>query len=177
MSSVNKYEKLDALYEKVKNNLALLPDESQQIFLESLDNSFKNWEADLKILLMNNFARNNVSSKTSVPNPKIDSEIDEEFDEEIGEEYDEEDMDDQPSGGQIFQVELETGEIVDAELLACVEIDDKEYAVYSIDNEDGTVDILASYVSQDDEGYDTLKDIDNPADKEKISNFIKSTYH
>ena len=74
---------------------------------------------------------------------------------------------------QIFKVETESGEIVDAELLSVVEIDNKEYAVYSIDNENGTVDILASYVAKDEEGYDKLVDITNPVDKEKVFNFIK----
>lgn len=74
---------------------------------------------------------------------------------------------------QKFQVKVETGEIMDAELLSVVEIDGKKYAVYSIDNQDGTVDILASYVVVDDEGYDKLEDITNPLDKEKVSNFIK----
>ena len=75
---------------------------------------------------------------------------------------------------QKFQVEVETGEIMDAELLSVVEIDGKEYAVYSLDNKNGTVDILASYVVKDAEGFDQLVDITNPFDKEKISNFIKS---
>jgi hypothetical protein len=74
---------------------------------------------------------------------------------------------------QKFQVKVETGEIMDAELLSVVEIDGKKYAVYSIDNKDGTVDILASYVVVDEEGYDKLEDINNPLDKEKITNFIK----
>jgi hypothetical protein len=74
---------------------------------------------------------------------------------------------------QKFQVKVETGEIMDAELLSVVEIDGKKYAVYSIDNKDGTVDILASYVVVDEEGYDKLEDINNPIDKEKITNFIK----
>ncbi len=76
--------------------------------------------------------------------------------------------------GQKFQVEVETGEIMDAEILSVVEIDGKEYAVYSLDNKNGTFDILASYVTKDQEGYDQLIDINNPIDKEKISNFIKS---
>ncbi len=74
---------------------------------------------------------------------------------------------------QIFKVEIESGEIVDAELLSVVEIDSKEYDVYSIDNDNGTVDILASYVVKDEEGYDKLVDITNPVDKEKVFNFIK----
>ncbi len=74
---------------------------------------------------------------------------------------------------QIFKVETETGEIVDAELLSVVEIDSKEYAVYSIDNPNGTVDILASYVVKDSEGYDKLEHITDALDKEKIFRFIK----
>lgn len=74
---------------------------------------------------------------------------------------------------QKFQVRVETGEILEAELLSIVEIDEKEYAVYSIDNNNGTVDILASYVEKDEEGYDKLVDITNPEDKDKISTFIK----
>ncbi len=62
---------------------------------------------------------------------------------------------------------------MDAELLSVVEIDGKKYAVYSIDNKYGTVYILASYVVVDEEGYDKLEDINNPLDKEKITNFIK----
>ena len=53
-----------------------------------------------------------------------------------------------------------------------LEIDGKEYAVYSLDNKNGTVDILASYVVKDAEGFDQLVDITNPIDKEKISNLI-----
>ena len=74
---------------------------------------------------------------------------------------------------QKFQVQVETGEIMEAELLSVVEIDEKEYAVYSIDNKNGTVDILASYVEKDEEGFDKLVDITDPVDKEKISRFIK----
>lgn len=74
---------------------------------------------------------------------------------------------------QKFQVQIETGAIMEAELITVVEIDSKEYAVYSIDNKNGTVDILASYVEKDEEGYDKLVNITDPEDKEKISMFIK----
>ena len=74
---------------------------------------------------------------------------------------------------QKFQVQIETGEVMDAELLSVVNIDNKDYAIYSIDNKNGTVDILASYVVKDEEGYDKLLDINNPVDKEKIAVFIK----
>ena len=78
---------------------------------------------------------------------------------------------------QKFQVEIETGEIKDAELLTIVEIDGKEYAIYMIDNNDNdyeNVDVLASYVMKDSEGYDRLIDIDDPEDKEKVAAFIKN---
>ena len=74
---------------------------------------------------------------------------------------------------QKFQVQIETGAIMEAELITVVEIDSKEYAVYSIENQSGTVDILASYVEKDEEGYDKLVNITDPEDKEKISMFIK----
>ena len=74
---------------------------------------------------------------------------------------------------QKFQVQIETGAIMEAELITVVEIDSKEYAVYSIDYQNGTVDILASYVEKDEEGYDKLVNITDPEDKEKISMFIK----
>ncbi len=78
---------------------------------------------------------------------------------------------------QKFQVEIETGEIKEAELLTIVEIDGKEYAIYMIDNDDNeyeSVDVLASYVMKDSEGYDKLIDIDDPEDKEKVTAFIKN---
>lgn len=78
---------------------------------------------------------------------------------------------------QKFQVEIETGEIKDAELLTVVEIDGKEYAIYMIDNDENdlsSVDILASYVMKDSEGYDRLIDIDDPEDKAKVTEFIRN---
>lgn len=77
------------------------------------------------------------------------------------------------SDNQKFKVQIETGEIVDAELLSVVAIDNKQYAVYSLDNKNGTVDVLASYVVKDSEGYDKLVDITQEEDKEKISDYIK----
>ena len=74
---------------------------------------------------------------------------------------------------QKFKVQVETGEIMDAELLSIVRIDNKQYAVYSLDNKNGTIDILASYVIKDAEGYDKLIDIIDPSDKAKISQFIR----
>ncbi len=73
---------------------------------------------------------------------------------------------------QKFHVETELGEIKEAELITVVFIDNKEYAIYMIENDSGTVDILASYVVKDPEGYDTLVDIDNEDDRRKVIEFI-----
>ena len=78
---------------------------------------------------------------------------------------------------QKFNVQIETGEIKEAELLTVVEIDQKQYAIYMIDNDETqgeNVDILASYVVKDDEGYDQLVDIDDPEDREKVAEFIRN---
>ncbi len=75
--------------------------------------------------------------------------------------------------GQKFEVQVETGEVLEAEMLAVIEVDDVEYAVYLLPNEDGFRDILASYVKQDEEGFDMLVDITNPADKAKVDKSIK----
>lgn len=75
---------------------------------------------------------------------------------------------------QKFQVQIETGEVKEAELLTLVEIDGVKYAIYMIDSGTTNVDILASYVVKDEEGYDKLVDIDNPADKVKVIEFINN---
>ncbi len=73
---------------------------------------------------------------------------------------------------QIFKIQTETGEIKEAELITVVFIDGKKYAIYIVENDQGTIDILASYVRKDDEGYDILVDIDNEDDKKKVAEFI-----
>ena len=73
---------------------------------------------------------------------------------------------------QIFKIQTETGEIKEAELITVVFIDGKKYAIYIVENDQGTIDILASYVRKDDEGYAILVDIDNEDDKKKVAEFI-----
>ena len=75
---------------------------------------------------------------------------------------------------QKFLVETETGQTKEAELITIVSIDGIEYVIYMIDNESGSVDILASYLKKDEEGYDTLVDIDNEEDKLKVAEFISN---
>ena len=73
---------------------------------------------------------------------------------------------------QKFKVQTETGEIKIAELITVVYIDGKEYAIYMIDNNQGSIELLASYVVKDKDGFDTLVDIDNEEDKRKVAEFI-----
>lgn len=74
---------------------------------------------------------------------------------------------------QIFKVQIDGGEVKDAELLTVVTIGEKEYAIYTVENENGTVDVLASYVQQDENGYDVLVDITDEGDRAKIAEVIK----
>ena len=73
---------------------------------------------------------------------------------------------------QKFKVQIETGEIKIAELITVVFIDGKEYAVYMLENDQGTIDILADYVVKDKDGFDTLVAIDNEEDRRKVAEFI-----
>ena len=75
---------------------------------------------------------------------------------------------------QIFQVELENGDIVDAELRCVIEVDGKSYAVYQFVDEKGQLVTCASSVTKDEEGYDQLEDITDPEDKEKILKIAKA---
>jgi len=76
---------------------------------------------------------------------------------------------------QRFQVQIETGEILEAELLTTLEIGDREYAVYTLPGKNGKIDILASLVVQDEEGFDKLVNIENQDDKEAIRKFLEET--
>ena len=76
---------------------------------------------------------------------------------------------------QRFPVQLETGEVVEAEMLTVLDIGEDEYAIYAIPGKPGKKDIMASRVIQDENGYDTLVDLDDPAVKETIRKFLEET--
>ena len=78
--------------------------------------------------------------------------------------------------GQQFEVQIETGEVLIAELICGLEMDGVDYALYTLPNEHGTFDIMASIVQQDAQGYDTLVDIQDPAINEKIRTFLVKNY-
>lgn len=75
---------------------------------------------------------------------------------------------------QKFPVKLKDGQEKIAQVLSIVYIDNKKYAVYSVDDNNDSKIIMASYVKEDEDGYDVLVDITDVRDKEKITNYIKS---
>ena len=70
---------------------------------------------------------------------------------------------------------VETGEILEAEMLTVLEMDGNEYAVYTIPGENGKRDVLASRVIQDGDGFDMLIDLESQVVKENIRRFIEET--
>lgn len=73
---------------------------------------------------------------------------------------------------QKFQIENETGEIKEATVLSIISLEEKKYCVYTIDNDDNTVDVFASYIEKDEDGLDVLVDITDAEDKERIKRYI-----
>lgn len=74
---------------------------------------------------------------------------------------------------QTFKVETEKGEIKDAELLNVISNNDKEYAVYSIDNGDETSNLYASRIVIDENCKTKLIDLEDNAEKVAIIEKIK----
>ena len=74
---------------------------------------------------------------------------------------------------QKFQIQNELGEIKEAEIMTVVELDNKTYAVYTIPNNNDTVNVYASYVKKDKDGFDMIVDIEDKEDKKKITEYIK----
>ena len=70
-----------------------------------------------------------------------------------------------------FKVEID-GEIKEAELLKTVSFDNNNYAIYAIDKGDETSDIFASKIVKDNEGNETLVDLENDDERNKIRDII-----
>ena len=64
----------------------------------------------------------------------------------------------------------------EAKILKILSINEKEYAIYSIDNENETSDIFSSEIIKDEDGYDKLIDIEEPKVKEKIFEIIEELF-
>ena len=74
-----------------------------------------------------------------------------------------------------FKIEVD-GEVKEAELLKTVNIDDKTYAIYAIDKGDETSDILASRVVKDNDGKDTLVDLETDEERNKIKDIVNAMF-
>lgn len=74
---------------------------------------------------------------------------------------------------QKFNVKTEKGETKEAELISVFSKDDIEYAIYAIDNGNGTSDLYASRIIVDENGEDKLIDIEDAKEKEEIIALIK----
>lgn len=64
----------------------------------------------------------------------------------------------------------------DATVIRVIELEGKEYAIYSIDNGNDTSDIFASEVIKDEEGYDKLVDITDPSAHAKVAEYIEKMF-
>ena len=64
----------------------------------------------------------------------------------------------------------------DATVIRVIELEGKEYAIYSIDNGNDTSDIFASEVIKDEEGYDKLVDITDPDTHAKVAEYIEKMF-
>ena len=74
-----------------------------------------------------------------------------------------------------FKIEVD-GEVKEAEVLKTVTIDDNNYVIYAIDKGDETSDILASRIIKDNEGKDTLVDLETDDERNKIKDIVNAMF-
>ena len=72
---------------------------------------------------------------------------------------------------QKFNIEID-GVEKEAKVLKIINIDNKEYVIYSVDMGDDTSDIFTSEIIKDAEGYDKLIDIEDEKAKQNILEII-----
>lgn len=72
-----------------------------------------------------------------------------------------------------FKVIDENNNELEAEIITVFNYKDKEYAIYSINNDNDKVDICVSRLEKDEKGYSILKDIIDSREKEEIDNAVK----
>lgn len=72
-----------------------------------------------------------------------------------------------------FKVIDENNNELEAEIITVFNHKEKEYVVYSIDNDNDKVDICVSILEKTDEGYSIFKDITDFKEKEEIDNIVK----
>ena len=76
--------------------------------------------------------------------------------------------------GDKFEVVVD-GVLQNAELLNIVTINEKDYAVYYIDNGNENFDIMASEIKSNDDGSYKLSDVNDDNVRRKIINFINKS--
>ena len=76
--------------------------------------------------------------------------------------------------GDEFEVVVD-GVLQNAELLNVVTINDKNYAVYYIDNGNENFDIMASEITSNDDGSYKLSDVNDDNVRRQIKNFINKS--
>ena len=74
-----------------------------------------------------------------------------------------------------FKIEVD-GEIREAEVLKTVTVDNNNYVIYAIDKGDETSDILASRVVKDNEGNDSLVDLETDEERNKLKDIVNAMF-
>ena len=70
-----------------------------------------------------------------------------------------------------FSIEIDGVERV-ANVIKILELDNREFVVYSVDNGNETSDVLYSEIVKDAEGFDTLVDVNDNKIREKILELV-----
>lgn len=78
------------------------------------------------------------------------------------------------SQNKTFLVEDENGQTKEAQTISSISIEGRKYLIYSIKASDSMSMVCASKIIKNDSGMDTLADIEEGEDKEKIRKFIES---
>ena len=62
----------------------------------------------------------------------------------------------------------------DATLLTVIEVDEKEYVIYSIDRDEENVNIFVSELKKDSNGNDIIVDIEDENEKIKLNEIVRN---
>ncbi len=72
-----------------------------------------------------------------------------------------------------FKVVDEKGIEHDAEVITAFTYKEKEYLVYSVDSDEESSNILVSRLVKDNDGYDTIKDIEDDNERQELQKVVK----
>ncbi len=74
-----------------------------------------------------------------------------------------------------FEIEVD-GEMREAEVLKTVSVDNNDYVIYAIDKGDETSDILASRIVKDNEGNESLVDLETDDERNKLKDIVNAMF-